>query len=158
MRNRVPLFALLLVAATPALAVELRLTAPADYQVVQRITPGTGVVRIAGELSEPAPAEATVEARVLDGRSEPVWRAIGVVADRKVSGTLTVPAGGWWTLDVRVVHDRVELARSTVEHVGVGDVFVVAGQSNSANHGAERQSSRTRRVAERATAMHTASS
>jgi hypothetical protein len=147
MRNRVPLFALLLVAATPALAVELRLTAPADYQVVQRITPGTGVVRIAGELSEPAPAEATVEARVLDGRSEPVWRAIGVVADRKVSGALTVPAGGWWTLDVRVVHDRVELARSTVEHVGVGDVFVVAGQSNSANHNAERQSSRTRRVA-----------
>lgn len=31
-------------------------------------------------------------------------------------------------------------ARATVDHVGVGEVFVVAGQSNSANHGSERLS------------------
>jgi hypothetical protein len=30
--------------------------------------------------------------------------------------------------------------------VGVGEVFVVAGQSNSANHGAEKQVTKTKRV------------
>ena len=30
-------------------------------------------------------------------------------------------------------------AKSTVEHVGVGEVFVIAGQSNSANYGEEKQ-------------------
>lgn len=147
MKNRASLLALLLAAAAPALAAELRLTSPADYEVVQRTTPGTGLVRIAGELSEPAPGQAALEARVRDGQSEPVWKAIGAVADRKISGALTVPAGGWWALDVRVVHDKKEYASGTVEHVGVGEVFVVAGQSNSANHGAERQTSGTRRVA-----------
>lgn len=39
------------------------------------------------------------------------------------------------------------MAEARVEHVGVGEVFVVAGQSNSANHGEERQSPRTGRVA-----------
>ena len=33
-----------------------------------------------------------------------------------------------------------------MEHVGVGDVFVVAGKSNSANHGAEKQATKTQRV------------
>ena len=31
--------------------------------------------------------------------------------------------------------------------MGVGDVFVVAGQSNSANHGEKRQTTQTQRVA-----------
>jgi hypothetical protein len=38
-------------------------------------------------------------------------------------------------------------ATAAVDHVGVGEVFVVAGQSNSANHGEERQRTATGRVA-----------
>lgn len=138
---------LIAVAVTPARAAELHLTSPVDYQVVQRTTPGTGLVRIAGELSEPVPGRATLEARVLDGRSQPAWRSLGEVGDRRIGGSLPVTAGGWWTLEVRVVQEGSEHARSAVEHVGVGEVFVVAGQSNAANHGAERQTTRTGRVA-----------
>src|SRR6185295_1927041 len=39
------------------------------------------------------------------------------------------------------------LAESAIEQVGVGEVFVIAGQSNSANHGAEKQNTRTGLVA-----------
>lgn len=141
------LVATLFVVAPPSFAGELRLTSPADHQVVQRSTPGTGLVRIAGKLSEPCPGQATLEARVRDDRLERPWQSCGTVTDSSIAGALTVPAGGWWTLDVRVVHDQKEHARGTVAHVGVGEVFVVAGQSNSANHGAERQTSHTRRVA-----------
>ena len=44
------------------------------------------------------------------------------------------PAGGRWTLEVRVTRKGKELAAGRVGQVGVGEVFVVAGQSNSANH------------------------
>jgi hypothetical protein len=40
-----------------------------------------------------------------------------------------------------------QLALGSVAHVGIGEVFVIAGQSNSANHGQEKQTTKTRRVA-----------
>ena len=43
------------------------------------------------------------------------------------------------------VHDRV-IGQASVEHVGIGEVFVVAGQSNSANHGEQQQSPKSDRV------------
>ncbi|MDB6033820.1 MAG: pknB 12 [Verrucomicrobiales bacterium] len=39
------------------------------------------------------------------------------------------------------------IAETKVEHVGIGEVFVVAGQSNSANHGEKKQITETERVA-----------
>src|SRR6185436_4824825 len=56
------------------------------------------------------------------------------------------PAGGWHRLEIRARSDDALLAESVVEHFGVGEVFVVAGQSNSANHGAEKQSPKTDKV------------
>jgi hypothetical protein len=49
-----------------------------------------------------------------------------------------VPAGGWYTLGVRATVTGRLVAEVLVERVGVGEVFVVAGQSNAANHGAEK--------------------
>lgn len=50
------------------------------------------------------------------------------------TGHVVVPAGGWYTLELR--RDDTSLAR--VERFGVGEVFVVSGQSNSSNYGQER--------------------
>ncbi len=62
-------------------------------------------------------------------------------------GELTVPAGGWYRVVLRARRGDVEVANLVVEHVGVGEVFVIAGQSNSANYGEETQTTRTRLVA-----------
>ncbi len=150
-RNRVDsvvfLVPLLLVASV-ASAAEIVLTAPLDYQVVQRSTPAKGSLQIIGELSEDCPPSATVEARFVKGEEEPAWRTIGYsVKDRRFVATADGPAGGWWRLDVRVMHGGKEYGRGHVAHVGIGEVFVVAGQSNSANHGEERQVPETGRVA-----------
>jgi hypothetical protein len=59
------------------------------------------------------------------------------------SGELSVPAGGWFRLEVRATLPGATLAAAAVEHVGVGEIFVVAGQSNSANYGEERQTNHT---------------
>jgi hypothetical protein len=58
-----------------------------------------------------------------------------------------VPAGGWYRLEVRALRAGVEVSATVVEHVGVGEVFIVAGQSNAANYGQERQTTRTGLVA-----------
>ena len=70
--------------------------------------------------------------------------------DGKFSGSIRLAAGGWYTLKVRFrksAGDPAVLGEAAVEHVGVGDVFVVAGQSNAANHGQEKQNTKTGLVA-----------
>ncbi|MFM1996242.1 MAG: hypothetical protein RLZZ111_629 [Planctomycetota bacterium] len=138
----------LLLAPLMARAAELTIHAPLEHQVIQRSTPGTGLVRIRAELSEACAGPATLEARVREGTDEPAWQTIGnAVNGTQVSGAFTAPSGGWWALDVRIMQDGREWARGSVPHVGIGEVFVVAGQSNSANHGEERQETMTGRVA-----------
>lgn len=39
--------------------------------------------------------------------------------------------GGWYRLEVRAILDNAETSSSTINRVGVGEVFVVAGQSNA---------------------------
>jgi hypothetical protein len=142
-------FIALLFAFTAALpAAEITLTAPLDHAVVQRSTPGKGLIRIAGELSEQVKAsEVSIEARQVDAQRELPWQRVGgSLAGKTFAGTLEAIAGGWWRLEVRVMSAGKEIAKGSVAHVGVGEVFVIAGQSNSANHGEEKQTTKTRRV------------
>ncbi len=152
MKCTILLFSILvLIAPPPALqSAELTLQLPLDYQVVQRTSPAKGLLRIAGELSEDvAKADSSIEARLLEsGKEEAPWvRVGGSVAGRKLNGTLEAPAGGWWRLEVRVSLAGKVIASGSVPHVGIGEVFVIAGQSNSANHGEEKQIPQSGRVA-----------
>jgi hypothetical protein len=54
------------------------------------------------------------------------------------SATLRL-AAGWYRIEAATAARGVALGRDAVEPVGVGEVFVTAGQSNSANHGLPRQ-------------------
>ena len=149
MKRFAPLAALLLAFRISCSAADLHLSLPLDYQVVQRSTPGKGLLRIAGELSEECAApESAIEARVTDGKQQTPWlRVGGSVSGKKLTGAVEVPAGGWWQLEVRVTKGGKPFAQGEVAHVGVGEVFVIAGQSNSANHGEEKQTTQTKRVA-----------
>lgn len=57
--------------------------------------------------------------------------------------SLTLPAGGWHRLVFRAEDARGDCSELTVEPVGVGEVFLTAGQSNSANWGEPRQRTAT---------------
>lgn len=129
-------------------AANLTLTDPVDYQIVQRASPAKGLIRIIGELDEDIPAaDATIEARVVAEKQETGWTRVGgSISKRKLAGVFEAPAGGWWRLEVRLTRGGQPAAQSTVAHIGVGEVFVIAGQSNSANHGEEKQMPATDRV------------
>lgn len=63
--------------------------------------------------------------------------------------TLRVPAGGWYRLEVRVAPADGEALEASLEPFGVGEVFLVAGQSYATNTSDERLAiaDRGRRVA-----------
>ena len=118
----------------------LRLEWPRDYQVFQRRTRSTGAVVVRGR------AEANVgrvEARVTgtgpSGALPDRWEPVSLdPTSHAFSAELPVPAGGWYALDVRASDGDKVVAEGRVDHVGVGEVFVIAGQSNATNCGEEK--------------------
>jgi hypothetical protein len=131
-----------------ALAQAAVLDLPLDRQVFQRTAGQCADVKVAGTV----PAGATlVEAKASLGealRGKAVdWTVVaqgGQVKDGRFAGSLKLETGGWYTLTVRFrksADDQAGLGEATVEKVGVGDVFVTAGQSNSVNYGNPRQKS-----------------
>jgi hypothetical protein len=130
-----------------ALAAPIEISSPLDYQVFQRQSRLRGTVQLAGKV----PAATVVEFRItgdpLEGKLPDGWQPLAV--DRK-TGTfrlaVAVPAGGWYRIDLRAVANGATVAEAAIDHVGVGEVFVVAGQSNSANYGEQRQRPTTDRV------------
>jgi len=128
-------------------AATLTLTAPLDYQVVQRETKDKGRVSIRGDVNDAGAAAFAVEARIaVTGKGE--WKRLQAAFEKsKFEAVFDAPAGGWHRLEVRAVSGDKVLAEAAVEHVAIGEVFVVAGQSNSANHGAEKQTVKSGRVA-----------
>jgi serine/threonine protein kinase len=128
------------VAGMPVARADMSLDAPRDYQVYQRRSRLRGEVAVAGRTR---PACDRVEVRLLgkslDGQLPDQWHTLAVdPKTRKFSGTLPTNAGGWYRAEVRALKDGQVVAQAAVAHVGVGEVFVGAGQSNSTNCGPER--------------------
>lgn len=130
----------------PAVSLEL----PLEWQVFQRRDDEATEVSVRGKVP---PDVTLVEAKAdlpPGSRGQAVdWRVIASdtqIQDGNFSGSIPLQAGGWYRITVRFrasAADPVSLAESTVEHVGVGDIFVTAGQSNSSNHGQEKQTPRS---------------
>ncbi len=120
--------------------VSLQVELPRDYQVVQRRTRAEGSVPMRGRA--PAGTE-RLEAQ-FGGEWLPVDFKPG---DGTYDASVKVASGGWYACRIRALSGDRVLATAEVQHVGVGEIFVVAGQSNSANHGEEQQRTRTGRVA-----------
>ena len=81
-------------------------------------------------------------------RGEPTdWTVVAKgaqIQNGRFSGSLQLATGGWYKLSVRFrksVQDPILLGEATVGQVGVGDVYITAGQSNSVNFGQPKQKS-----------------
>jgi len=142
-----------LLSSAMALGAEpLTLTQPQSCQVLQRIGVGPGKgyadVQISGLL--PAAAhEATWEYHIVGLADQPQqpgktdaaseWTSvIPTITGDTFQATVPVPAGGWYRLECRCRVDDNVLATGAVEPIGVGEVFVVAGQSYATNCNDER--------------------
>lgn len=117
-----------------------RVVAPVEWQVIQRRDSSGGAIPVVVEHA--GSSSAPLEARLVAGSAGP-WTALERTGDRS-RGLIPARAGGWYRLEVR--RAGAESPVAVVERVGMGELFVVAGQSNSANHGEARQAPASDRV------------
>jgi len=124
----------------------LSLIQPQPYQVVQRdaVAPGAGVgmVQVSGLLSANSD-NCTWSFRavptVKDANSEVPWEPTGIHRDgEQFAASVQVAAGGWYRFEFRGERDGRTVCEGAVEPIGVGEVFVIAGQSYATNTNEER--------------------
>jgi len=128
-------------------ASDFELLSPLDYQVIQRTTAVSGSIPISIRIPADLPPHSFLEVRIIvDSNPEP-WKVLTVARTGDALSTqLDWKSGGWFQLELRVTIDEKIVWEDSVAHVGIGEVFVVAGQSNSANHGEERLKTNTNMV------------
>ena len=115
--------------ASSLFAQELKISlGPSPGQVLQRNADGRATIKLAGTALRAA--NKVVEARILSGNAPLTgfdWKALERVKANKWEGLLTgVPQGGPYSLEVRIVAGTPEV----IKDIYVGDLWVLAGQSN----------------------------
>jgi hypothetical protein len=145
-KSQILLPAALLLLQSALTAADIPVQSPKDYQVFQRTADSTGTVRIQGKGIDEADAwQYRFLGTDFAGQAlDPTWQNFPTAIEKgKFDFWTTAPAGGWYQMEIRALKNGTELGSARVEHVGVGEVFLVAGQSNAANHGSEKQSPRS---------------
>jgi hypothetical protein len=119
---------------------------PADWQIIQRDENDEAVLRLTGRWGSDSPHRGVFVRVVEENTSAPAaahldWARARTSNDGTWSITLRhVPAGGPYRIQTQLRNDEHrdhEYARrgDTRHFVGVGDLWVIAGQSNSAGYG-----------------------
>jgi len=124
---------------------QITLTSPLDYQVFQRSGALKGRVEIRGAAHLPADRiEARLTGNSLKGPLPGNWVRMHLdKASGAFHASLSTVPGGFYQLQVRALRAQAPVAEATVAHVGIGEVFVISGQSNSTNYGEVRQTTET---------------
>ncbi|MCY7352527.1 MAG: hypothetical protein LH606_18030 [Cytophagaceae bacterium] len=110
---------------------QIQITLPTTRAVFQRDNNNCTSLTIAGNYTRLVDR---VEARLVarQGGSTTGWTTIQVDPQGGVfRGSMPV-SGGWYNLEVRGLYQDSQVGNvATLERVGVGEVFIVAGQSNA---------------------------
>lgn len=127
---------------------ELTVTSPTSRAVFQRNARDFAVVPVVVNAGTKV-SRVEVRTSVMSGGSGKAVSARAVAGRMDgdlFRGEMKIPAGGWYTFEIRAFSGRELVGETTIEKVGVGEVFVTAGQSNSTNFGNPRQTPREDRV------------
>ncbi len=117
---------------------------PSDWQILQRRLDNNVDIPIAGTWLDPAERNGTVEVRVVDERFQrpPAdhldWQDADTTPDRNWRHVLeNVPAGGPYRIEtrLRLGGDSWRLAGDQILHLGVGDLWLIAGDDNALGFG-----------------------
>ncbi|MEP1487470.1 MAG: sialate O-acetylesterase [Algibacter sp.] len=100
------------------------------YQIIQRDNSGTTDIVIEGNYTENPTG---IEARW--NSAADVWTALTLDANGPgtFSGTITGQSSGMGALEVRFTNETSTSV--SIENVGIGDIYIVAGQSNASGRG-----------------------
>jgi hypothetical protein len=121
---------------------------PQEYQVFQRHTKMSGTIHVTGRAADCDAAAVRVTGTSIRGPLSGNWSRLKIDSQsHEFQGEISVAAGGWYVLEVRLSRHGRTVAQQSIPHIGVGEVFVVAGQSNATNYGEVRQQTHSGMVA-----------
>ena len=118
--------------------VTAQVLSPSEYQIVQRDAANYGSIAVAVRTDGQATA-VDVRLELMPGPYKGTttgWTALTATEETgEYTGEVIAAAGGWYELQVRIPAAPDSPTVATVPHVGIGEVFITAGQSNTANRG-----------------------
>ena len=117
------------------------LQSPVTRAVFQRDEMNIGKVKVKGIINAKdvvgLEASAVVDPEAFNGDNVD-WTPLEYTPGSDTFDTVfSVPAGGWYTIKVRAVLADGGYVQTSIDKIGVGEVFLTTGQSNSSNHGGE---------------------
>jgi hypothetical protein len=114
------------------LLAQVNITHPADRSVFQRDITGRTTLSVAGSYTQPVDRVEVRAVAVIPGQGiNTDWQLLQENPRGGLfQGTIRLQ-GGWYTLEVRGFLRNELVGRNVVPRVGVGEVFLIAGQSNA---------------------------
>ena len=124
---------------------QLTISSPLDYQVFQRQSRLAGTISVRGQASSSANnARARITGTSLSGPLPGKWTKLPLdPSTAEFHANLATTAGGFYAVEIQLRKGHHLLADTIIPHVGVGEVFVISGQSNSTNYGEVPQTTQT---------------
>ena len=115
---------------------QIRIEFPVERIVFQRNNTNLGYVNVYGNVSQDCDrVEGRLVARVSGQGVTTPWTVIDDKVDGQAFSGKIQNQGGWYRLEVRGIKNETTLFSSSVERVGIGEVFLIAGQSNAQGYG-----------------------
>jgi hypothetical protein len=115
------------------LSAQIKITTPVERAVYQREINGQATVSITGTYTVPVDKVEIRAVPVLTGQG--VATAWAVLQDKPTGGVFSGSIrllGGWYTLEARASKNGTLVGQpAVVSRMGVGEVFIIAGQSNA---------------------------
>lgn len=113
-------------------AQQFELSYPVPRLVVQRGIDGNGRLYVSGRIDFPVDrVEGQLTAAGPGQGVGSAWQTIQINPQNGVFYGQLTGAGGWYVLTVRAISNNIIIGETSVRPVGIGEVFITAGQSNS---------------------------
>jgi len=110
---------------------QLQITFPTSRLVFQRNQSNQATIWVAGQCPTNA-TQIKAQLTVRQGGTAIGWIVLdGNPVNGTFQGSFSSVTGGWYDLTVKAYAGTTEIASTTMNRIGVGEVFVTAGQSNS---------------------------
>ncbi|TDE13718.1 T9SS type A sorting domain-containing protein [Dyadobacter psychrotolerans] len=109
---------------------QINITYPSSRAIFQRDKNNSARIYVAGSYSKPADR---IEAKLIaiNGGADTDWVPIQSNPQGGFYSGSVVSSGGWYELRVRGMRGDQETESRTMSPVGIGEVFLIAGQSNA---------------------------
>lgn len=127
------IFYLVLLLVFPVLAIaQLQISHPMSRLVVQRAADGTGKLYLSGRFTGTVDrVEAQLTPVAAGQGTATAWQIVQTNPVNNLFLGYVTATGGWYVLTVRTIVGSTIIEQASVQPVGIGEVFITAGQSNS---------------------------